>query len=52
MAVAVGDGVAEARAVADYVTMAAGGRGAVREVVEVILTAQGKWNRVVSEYAG
>jgi 3-deoxy-D-manno-octulosonate 8-phosphate phosphatase (KDO 8-P phosphatase) len=52
VAVAVGDGVAEARAVADYVTMAAGGRGAVREVVEVILTAQGKWNQVVSEYAG
>jgi 3-deoxy-D-manno-octulosonate 8-phosphate phosphatase (KDO 8-P phosphatase) len=52
VAVAVGDGVAEAKEAADFVTKAAGGRGAVREVVELILTAQGKWNRVVSEYAG
>lgn len=49
-AVAVADGVAEARAAADYVTRAAGGRGAVREMVELILKAQRKWNRVVSEY--
>ena len=49
--VAVADGVAEARASADYVTKASGGNGAVREMVELILKAQGKWNRVVADYA-
>src|SRR5271154_7058006 len=42
--VAVADGVAEAKAAADFVTKANGGRGAVREVVEMILRSQGKWN--------
>jgi 3-deoxy-D-manno-octulosonate 8-phosphate phosphatase (KDO 8-P phosphatase) len=51
LAVAVGDGVAEARALADYVTKAAGGHGAVRETGELILKAQNKWKRVVAEYA-
>jgi 3-deoxy-D-manno-octulosonate 8-phosphate phosphatase KdsC-like HAD superfamily phosphatase len=27
-----------------------GGRGAVREVIELILTAQGKWNAVLRRY--
>src|SRR5882757_1357289 len=40
-AVAVADGVAEAKAAAHFVTQAAGGRGAVREAVEMILQAQG-----------
>ena len=51
VAVAVANGVAEARALADYVTRAGGGRGAVREVVELILKAQNKWARIVAEYA-
>jgi 3-deoxy-D-manno-octulosonate 8-phosphate phosphatase (KDO 8-P phosphatase) len=51
VAVAVANGVAEARALADYVTRAGGGRGAVREVVELILKAQHKWARIVAEYA-
>jgi 3-deoxy-D-manno-octulosonate 8-phosphate phosphatase (KDO 8-P phosphatase) len=51
VAVALASGVAEARAAADYVTRAAGGHGAVREVVELILKAQGMWGRVVAEYA-
>ena len=50
--VAVADGTAEARAAADYVTKAPGGRCAVRETVEMILKAQGRWQSVVSEYAG
>jgi len=50
LAVAVGDAVKEARAVAHYVTHAEGGRGAVREVVELILKAQGRWNDLVDEY--
>jgi 3-deoxy-D-manno-octulosonate 8-phosphate phosphatase (KDO 8-P phosphatase) len=49
--VAVADGVAEARAAAHFVTRAAGGRGAVREVVEIILRAQGKWNAFVAHYS-
>ncbi len=51
VAVAVADAVAEAKAAAHYVTKADGGRGAVREVVEMILKAQNKWKRIVSEYA-
>ena len=51
VAVAVGDGVAEVKGAADYVTKARGGHGAVRETVELILTAQGKWKLVIAEYA-
>jgi len=51
IAIAVADGVAEVKAAADYITRAPGGRGAVREVVEMILKAQDKWDRVVAEYA-
>ena len=51
LGVAVGDGVAEAKAAADYVTKAPGGNGAIREIVEMILKAQQKWKLVVSEYA-
>jgi len=51
VAVAVADGVAEARAAADYVTRAGGGHGAVREVAELILKAQHQWARIVAEYA-
>ncbi len=51
LAVAVGDGVAEAKAAAHYVTKAAGGRGAVRETIELILQAQGKWEPFLKQYA-
>jgi 3-deoxy-D-manno-octulosonate 8-phosphate phosphatase (KDO 8-P phosphatase) len=51
LAVAPGDGVAEARAAAHYVTKTGGGNGAIREIVEMILKAQNKWKLVVSEYA-
>ena len=50
-AVAVGDGVAEAKAAADYVTQSPGGNGAIREIVELILRAQDKWKLVVAEYS-
>jgi 3-deoxy-D-manno-octulosonate 8-phosphate phosphatase (KDO 8-P phosphatase) len=50
LAVAVADAVEEARAVAHYVTRAEGGRGAVREVVEIILKSQGRWNDLVEGY--
>lgn len=48
--VAVADGVAEARTAADLVTKANGGRGAVREVIEMILRAQNKWDSTIAVY--
>jgi 3-deoxy-D-manno-octulosonate 8-phosphate phosphatase (KDO 8-P phosphatase) len=48
--VAVADAAPELRALADWVTRAAGGRGAVREVVEAVLRAQGRWEEVVNRY--
>jgi 3-deoxy-D-manno-octulosonate 8-phosphate phosphatase (KDO 8-P phosphatase) len=51
VSVAVADGVAEAKATAHFVTRAAGGRGAVREVVEMILKVQGKWDAFVAHYS-
>jgi 3-deoxy-D-manno-octulosonate 8-phosphate phosphatase (KDO 8-P phosphatase) len=50
LAVAVADAVDETRAVAHYVTRARGGRGAVREVIEMILRSQGRWNDLVDHY--
>ncbi len=43
LAVAVADACPEARAAAHYVTRAAGGRGAVREAIEMVLRCQGHW---------
>ena len=43
------DGCSEAVANAHYVTRAAGGRGAVRETVELILRAQQTWQQVVDQ---
>lgn len=42
-----GDAMPEAKARAHHVCRAFGGRGAVREVVEMILRAQGHWDRIV-----
>jgi 3-deoxy-D-manno-octulosonate 8-phosphate phosphatase (KDO 8-P phosphatase) len=50
-AVAVGDGVAEAKTAAHFVTQANGGCGAIREVVEMILRAQKKWKPFVKKYS-
>jgi 3-deoxy-D-manno-octulosonate 8-phosphate phosphatase (KDO 8-P phosphatase) len=50
LAVAVADAVAETRSVAHYVTRAKGGRGAVREVIEMILKSQGRWQELVGSY--
>lgn len=48
--VAVADAVAEFRSAADYTTQARGGHGAVREVVELLLKAQGKWAGILERY--
>jgi YrbI family 3-deoxy-D-manno-octulosonate 8-phosphate phosphatase len=52
LAVAVADACREARVAAHYVTRACGGHGAVREVVELLLRAQGRWDDVVDKYRG
>jgi 3-deoxy-D-manno-octulosonate 8-phosphate phosphatase (KDO 8-P phosphatase) len=44
------DAVVEVRDAAHLVTAAAGGRGAVREVVEVVLKAQGLWHGLCQHY--
>jgi 3-deoxy-D-manno-octulosonate 8-phosphate phosphatase (KDO 8-P phosphatase) len=49
--VAVNDAVPEVRSRANYLTQERGGRGAVREVVELILDAQGKWQPLVEQFA-
>ena len=40
----------EVKRIADYVTKRAGGDGAVREVAELILRANGKWESALAEY--
>lgn len=47
--VAPSDGAVEAREVADYITQVGGGKGVVREVAELILRAQGKWEMAVEK---
>lgn len=49
-AVAVANAVEEVKQHADYVTTSLGGRGAVREVCELILKSQGKWKHCLSRY--
>ena len=44
------DAPAEVKRHVHYVTTAHGGRGAVREVVEMILRAQGHWDGIVDNY--
>jgi 3-deoxy-D-manno-octulosonate 8-phosphate phosphatase KdsC-like HAD superfamily phosphatase len=52
LAVAVADACPEVRAVADRVTHAPGGNGAVRDAVEWLLKLQGKWDELVGRCAG
>ena len=47
LGVAVADAVVEARERAHYVTKALGGFGAVREVIELILKSQGRWDDLI-----
>jgi 3-deoxy-D-manno-octulosonate 8-phosphate phosphatase (KDO 8-P phosphatase) len=46
------DGAAEVRAAVDWVSRSGGGRGAVRELIELVLRAQGRWDEVVQQYGG
>lgn len=47
LAVAVADATLEVRRAAHYVTKAPGGRGAAREVVELILKSQHRWKEAI-----
>lgn len=50
LGIAVADAALETREHAHYVTTAHGGHGAVREAIELILKAQGRWDEVVRRY--
>jgi len=52
LAVAPADAIPDVRERADHVTRCRGGRGAVREVVELILRAAGSWDEVTAGYFG
>lgn len=49
LAVAVADAVYEVKRAAHYVTVAKGGEGAIREVVELILKSQNKWKKAIPQ---
>ena len=44
------DGLPEVRAVAHYVSACSGGRGAVREVCDMILKGRGVWDEIAERY--
>jgi 3-deoxy-D-manno-octulosonate 8-phosphate phosphatase (KDO 8-P phosphatase) len=48
-AIAVGDAALEVRRAAHYTTKAIGGKGAAREVVEVILKSKGIWEEMIDK---
>ena len=52
LAVAVADAVEEVKRSAHLVTTLEGGRGAIREVVELLLKSQGHWEDLVEHYTG
>ena len=51
LAIAVADAVEEVRECAHLVTQKPGGRGAAREVVELLLKAQDKWRESLQRYS-
>jgi 3-deoxy-D-manno-octulosonate 8-phosphate phosphatase (KDO 8-P phosphatase) len=50
LSAAPGDAVSEVRSRVDFVSAYSGGEGAVRELVEMILRAQGLWDSIVAGY--
>lgn len=51
LAFAVANAVPEVKRQADHVTQKAGGEGAVREAVELLLRLMGQWEKVVASYS-
>jgi len=52
LSIAVADAVSEIQDCAHFVTARNGGRGAVREAIELILKAQGKWDELLKQFTG
>jgi 3-deoxy-D-manno-octulosonate 8-phosphate phosphatase (KDO 8-P phosphatase) len=52
LAIAVKNARAEVKREAHYITSHAGGDGALRDAVEFILKAQGKWKKAMEDYIG
>jgi 3-deoxy-D-manno-octulosonate 8-phosphate phosphatase (KDO 8-P phosphatase) len=52
LAVAVGDGSEDLHQSAHYVTKSQGGHGALREVIEMLLKAQNRWDDVLRKFGG
>jgi len=50
LGVAVADAAFETRQRAHFVTKASGGFGAVREVIELILKSQGRWDDLIAQF--
>lgn len=50
LAASVADGAPEVRNIAQIVTKASGGHGAVRELIETVLKSQDRWNEVVKSF--
>ena len=50
LGIAVADACEEVRRCAHHTTQQRGGQGAVREVIELILKAQGRWTDVIQTY--
>jgi 3-deoxy-D-manno-octulosonate 8-phosphate phosphatase (KDO 8-P phosphatase) len=50
LAIATANARVEVKRAAHHVTQAPGGEGAVREVVELLLKAQGKWQEILEHY--
>ena len=50
LGVAVADACGELREAAHYVTQLPGGTGAVREIIEMILKAQRRWDDLIQKY--
>lgn len=51
LSVAPPNAVEEVKASAHYVTKKEGGKGAVRELIEIILKSQGLWDGILSRYS-
>jgi 3-deoxy-D-manno-octulosonate 8-phosphate phosphatase (KDO 8-P phosphatase) len=49
-AIATGNAREEVKRAAHYVTQACGGRGAIREVAEMLLKAQNRWQEILQHY--
>ena len=50
LAIATANAREEVKGEAHYITKAVGGEGAVREVVELLLKAQGRWAEILKHY--